>query len=144
MTEKPPTTADARRVLWRLTLVMPPVQWGMGFLFALSGGLSTAEAATRATAVALSWFAGWAAYLLIARPLAGSSFATIPLSIVGISILRPTRTSWPLPDMLAHGVVGSILVAMVLALIHRLVWRGKGARPPEAHPLANAEVDRAG
>lgn len=142
MAGKQPTTADVRRALWRLTLVMPPAMWGMGFLFALSDGLGTAESATRATVFTLSWLAGWAAYLLVARPL---HFPIIGL-MVGIgnaSMLQPTRTPWPLPDMLAHGVVGSILVATVVALIQRLVRRGKGARPPGVHPLADAEVDRA-
>lgn len=129
-----------RTAIRRFTLVLPPLLMGLGFLGSLFMGCSAPQALLKATAYTLSGLGGWLAYALISSP---SDFPLAPAVLVGInvSMLNPTRTPGPFPNMLAHGLIVSILCMSVIGLAVRLAAPGKPARPARVHPLADAEVD---
>jgi hypothetical protein len=59
-------------------------------------------------------------------------------------MLGPKRTPWSFPEMLAHGLLVSILYVSLAGLVGQLLIRlkrGKSDRPSGAHPLADAEID---
>jgi hypothetical protein len=130
-----------RTAIRRFTLALPPLLWCFGFVTSLLVGCSALEALLKATAYMLSGFGGWIVYPLIRSP---SDFLFAPVIITGINVplLNPTRTPWPFPQMLAHGLINSVLCMLIAGLVSRLLGRGKRARPSGVHPLSDAEVDQ--
>jgi hypothetical protein len=134
--------AATHRFLVIMTLVLPPLLWGLGFLGSSLMGCEPSLARPKATAYALSGTAGWAVYLLIGqlgspsilRP--GYLPAVMPgFAMVNIPMLNPTRTPWPFPDMLAHGLVVAAAFAIFMALVSGLLLRVmKGIRPTSPVP----------
>ena len=143
MNDKPSSypETDTLTENWRFTLVLPLFLWCLGFLMSFILGCSVPQALLKATAYALSGLAGWMVYLLMRRP------SDIPIVVWAFTasgntqLLKPTRTPWPFPEMLAQGLILSILAMSLIGLVGRLLERRK--RPPlaVAHPLFDDLVD---
>jgi len=135
------TPKSARTAIRRFTLVISPVLLGLGITISLLMGCSTSLALQKGTAYMLSGLGGWAVYLLIRRP---SRLTLAPGTFVGmnVSILNPTRTPWPFPEMLAHGLAVSVCFMSLVALGERLLTRDGKVHPSSVHPLSDVEVDQ--
>ncbi|WP_435020121.1 hypothetical protein TA3x_001658 [Tundrisphaera sp. TA3] len=127
-----------------LTWSLPILLWGQGFLGSrFLMGCETPSALIKATAYALSGMAGWLAYLLINRSRNPQTYwlnSFIGCAAANVSLLNPTRTPWPFLPMLAHGVVVSVLLAVILSVMNRLIGRAvqSGRR---ASPASRADRD---
>src|SRR3954463_3999590 len=107
--ERSPEPATSTRTLfWRVTLALFPLLWCFGLISSLLMGCILSQALLKATAYALSGLAGWIVYLLIMRPSRSSFgvfFAGINIqAVANVAMLNPTRSPWPFPQMLAHGL----------------------------------------
>lgn len=135
------TATDTRTAIVRFTLAVPPVLLCFGFLCSIVMGCNAPQALLKATAYTLSGLGGWLVYLLIRRP-SDSLFAPALLVGMNVQVLNPTRTPWPFAQMLAHGLIVSILCISIVVLGGRLLGRGKNLRPGGVHPLSDAELDQ--
>jgi hypothetical protein len=143
MSDKPfsRTAKSDRTAIRRFTLALPPLLWCFGFVTSLLAGCSAPEALLKATAYMLSGFGGWIVYLLVRSP-SDLLFAPVLLTGINVTMLNPTRTPWPFPQMLAHGLFTSVLCMLIAGLVGRWLERAKSGRPSGVHPLSDAEVDQ--
>ncbi len=51
----------------------------------------------------------------------GSVFPVSYAAMGNLTLLGPTRTPWPFPEMLAHGLIGSVFVMSLVGLLLRLL-----------------------
>jgi hypothetical protein len=145
MIDKPsPNPAkDERTAFWRLTLILPPSLWCMGFCLShFLSGCDIPLALSKATAYVLSGMGGWLVYLLIWKP---SNPVFTPWKLMGMNVplLGQTVTSWPFSEMLAHGLIVSISLALLLGPMFRWFDRHLGIKPTprsSLHPLSDDQV----
>lgn len=139
-----PPPKDGRAAIRKLTLIMPPLVWGMAFLLSrFLHGCDTQLALTKATAYAISGTIGWLVYLLLWRP-KGPRVGPLSIIFQNPLYLGKTVTPQPFHEMLFFGVSFSIVAGAILigALSHWFERRG-GFKPPNPssnHPLFDDQV----
>jgi hypothetical protein len=126
-------------------LILFPLLWGLGFVFSRWQGCDTDLALSKATAYAISGFAGYLTFLLTSRlrRLTFFPFWASP------SMLGPTITPWPFWKMLGFGLASSLSVGLVIGVLFRFAFHdrfltldktGKALARSSVHPLSDDQI----